>query len=114
MNPYTEQVKRGRALLDKERPGWREEIDLSQLELSLGCLCVLGQVFGHYNSGVFALWNVNPDAYNDDVWVASDAFQAAVAHGFTIPFDGKGNEADEWQALQEAWIAELSTQNQGE
>ncbi len=98
MNPYTEAVSRGAALLDKERPGWRDEIDISMLDLSDACYCILGQVFEHYDNGLSALL-----AFDEE----SEDLSTVIAHGFTIalPFSAR-----QWQALQEAWIAELRKQ----
>jgi hypothetical protein len=120
MSKYTERVKRGAALLDKVRPGWRNTIDLSTLDLSSGCLCILGQVFKHYDCGLYAVWNIDMDKYDSlEEWTASDGFKTAIAHGFTIDYT-RGfalapsykdyDEGDEWDALQEAWVAELSTE----
>lgn len=44
-------VARGMALLDKERPGWRERIDVAKLDLSSCYACVLGQLAGEYRTG---------------------------------------------------------------
>jgi hypothetical protein len=101
-SPYTKNVKRGAALLDREQPGWRDQIDLSTLNLSNGCFCVLGQVFGLYEEGLCFLWNT-------DVFYDSSTAENAVEHGFTIdisrmPFR---DEEDAWRALQEAWVKEL-------
>jgi hypothetical protein len=37
-------VERGAALLDERLPGWAKQIDLTILDLSSGCDCVLGQL----------------------------------------------------------------------
>jgi hypothetical protein len=44
-------VEHGAALLDERLPGWRAAIDADSLDLSSGCDCVLGQVFGDFNKG---------------------------------------------------------------
>ncbi len=106
MNPYIENVKRGAVLLDKERPGWRDEINLSTLDLADGCFCILGQVFGYYSDGVWAVFDVDPS--DDDCFVeagvSTEDFQVVVSHGFTID---RPLRSHKWRLLQEAWIAEL-------
>lgn len=49
-------------LLDKERPGWLEGIDLSSLDLGTTDLCVLGQIYGEYQRGRDALGIPHPIA----------------------------------------------------
>ena len=48
-------VKRGVKALDKGRPGWEEEIDLTQLDLSSPSFCMLGQIYGDFSYGCSAL-----------------------------------------------------------
>jgi hypothetical protein len=106
MNPYTENVKRGAVLLDQERPGWRDEIDLATLDLSDGCSCILGQVFGYYSDGVWALFEV--DLSDDDCFAEAfeetEDLRIVVSHGFTID---RPLRSYKWHLLQEAWRAEL-------
>ena len=47
-----ERVAKGAALLDQERPGWWQEIDLDTLSLRSGCDCVLGQLYESFDDGV--------------------------------------------------------------
>ena len=48
-------VKRGVKALDKGRPGWEKEIDLTRLDLSEPNVCMLGQLYGNYTRGLNAL-----------------------------------------------------------
>ena len=41
-----EAVSKGAALLDRILPGWHNEIDLGQLEMGSGEMCMMGQLFG--------------------------------------------------------------------
>ena len=41
-----EAVSKGAALLDRILPGWHNEIDLDQLEMGSGEMCMMGQLFG--------------------------------------------------------------------
>lgn len=40
-------VQRAAAKLDEVNPGWREKINLSELDLRSAGQCVLGQLYGH-------------------------------------------------------------------
>lgn len=51
-----ERVAAGAALLDEKMPGWHARIRLPELNLGSECQCVLGQVYGHYLTGLKALW----------------------------------------------------------
>jgi hypothetical protein len=43
------------AILDRVKPGWRDRIDPSTLDLTSNDLCVLGQLYGHYRRGLVSL-----------------------------------------------------------
>jgi hypothetical protein len=50
MTTITERVAAGAALLDERLPGWADKIDLTRLDLSSDCNCILGQHYqGHPN-----------------------------------------------------------------
>lgn len=38
-------AERGAALLDRWMPGWADQVSLPSFDISLGCSCVLGQLF---------------------------------------------------------------------
>lgn len=46
---------RGIELLDKQRPGWRDQVDPQRLAMGSDLTCVLGQVFGDFCEGLKAL-----------------------------------------------------------
>jgi hypothetical protein len=108
MNPSTSKVKRGADLLDRERPGWRDNINRSTLNSANGQHCILGQVFGYYNSGLIALLHIDVSSHDDyAAWYDSPDFQTVLAHGFIVDVLAAEDDDAEWTALQEAWIAEL-------
>ena len=76
----------GAALLDEESPGWETLIELEYLDIEDGRKCILGQVYGNYSHGKFAL--------------KLDARQAA-EHGF-LP------NARPPQYVEEAWAEEVN------
>jgi hypothetical protein len=91
-------VARGAAWLDSVHPGWERRIDLSTLDLALGCRCVLGQIWADkataHQTGFGWARKLLPDDEESLV-------TPATAHGFA----GVGTR--EVRALDEAWIALL-------
>ncbi len=101
-------VERGIALLDEKVPGWRSILNLSILDLSCGCNCILGQVSGTFDRGVEEFLGIGRKRTNWAEWVRGDSHRAIVSHGFSIPYeDGNDDDLEEWSALQQAWLALL-------
>lgn len=88
-----ERVAKGAALLDQERPGWAKAIDVGRLNIEACSRCVLGQLFGHYESGVTAIPLLGPTGGRS-------------GRGFTLRgVEASDEEADvNWRLLQDAWI----------
>lgn len=83
---YKARVEAGGRYLDSVSPGWWDEIDAENLNINDHHMCCLGQLYGSYATGVFAL-NLSPDE--------------AVAYGFAVmPQDGA--------QLSEIWRKEVS------
>lgn len=58
---YDQAVRNGAALLDERGPvGWRHRIDTEALRLADTHACVLGQLYGHYKTGMHELYPWNP------------------------------------------------------
>lgn len=88
-----ERVARGAALLDEQRPGWAAEIDLTVLDLSHACRCILGQLY----APAFATWR----GYGLGLGAMEIKTQdQAIALGFDT-------EDEEHAELDELWIAEI-------
>jgi hypothetical protein len=51
----TQRVRRGATLLDRERPGWADEINTRTLDVRFTEVCPLGQLYGDYEDGLDAL-----------------------------------------------------------
>ncbi len=49
---YKDVVQAGIELLNSEKPGWRNLVDLNTLRLESCDVCVLGQVFGSFDNGL--------------------------------------------------------------
>jgi hypothetical protein len=91
---FEEQIARGADWLDEQKPGWELMIDLSSLDLTDPCLCVLGQVFNHGEYAVAGYhWARNELIDSDEV----------VACGFT--FSTLSSHDTAWQILNDEWAA---------
>lgn len=88
-------VKRGAKYLDKNSPGWEQELDLDILELSNPSVCILGQALGGFYSGMREL---------------GLSEHKAEKLGFSLKsedFDGLrewGDEDQLWSMLTEEWV----------
>lgn len=78
--------------MDEVRPNWAEKIDLNIFNISSGCDCVLGQVYGEYSNGARFLKKKRGLDMND-----------RFRHGFIAT--GRQDERD----LDKAWIHEIET-----
>lgn len=68
MSTIAERVQAGCEWLDKIRPGWDRDIDLTVLDLSDCTVCVVGQLTdGESEAGIWALMADYPGD-SDDAW----------------------------------------------
>jgi hypothetical protein len=67
-----ENAERGASLLDRLCPGWDGLIDLDELDVDDPGRCVLGQLYGGYDEGLF---EIDMEAVD---------MAPRVAHGFTL------------------------------
>ena len=81
-------VARGAALLDRERPGWPERIDLDTLQLSSACFCIRGQLVG-----CSVIWDVIPGL---------EGGKSHTEHGFIA------DSQSQYELLQEAWLSAIA------
>ena len=79
-----ENVRRGIELLNKEQTGWIWLVQPDFLRMGDSNACVLGQLFGDYQSGVEELW---PDFGIDEADDASHSRGFVVADRFSYGFD---------------------------
>lgn len=106
MKELNECVARGAEWLDTVHPGWERRIDLANLELSVTCRCVLGQIFKpdsseelrDFRTGWSALRAVAHGHY-DSEFCEPDWELWITRHGFERFADVTYDELDE------AWIA---------
>jgi len=89
-------VKKGIFLLDEKVPGWREKIDVAELDMTSPCHCILGQVTGDYFLACEDLSLEQAEA----VELGFDCSHASVAQA-------SAGEC-EHDPLQALWLAELT------
>jgi hypothetical protein len=89
MDEYKTNAPKGAALLDGAEGVWADRIDPKTFLISSIGRCVLGQLYGDYDSGTVELFG--DLAYGDLVELARE-------FGF---FGTAGN----WDALQDEWVA---------
>lgn len=81
-------TQRGARLLDREAPGWWNRIEVGRLDLASCPLCVMGQLFGHYEQGLARL----------AVW------RRGHEYGFALPsFESALSSSEAWAELTEMW-----------
>ncbi len=85
MGQFTNRVQRGITFLDGREPGWVDKIDLEEFQISNCTRCVLGQVFGAYNSALSELGDAKP-------WDL----------GFAL-----SNPDGDWDGLQAEWVKQI-------
>lgn len=92
---YYDRAKKGAALLDRELgPGWEYHINLKDLDLAQGPVCMLGQLYGR-------------DYIETRDHLFGEAFHSAVsasaAHGFTVDASRTARIRFEFEKLTRAW-----------
>lgn len=99
-----ERVAAGAEWLDANEPGWERRVDLASLELHNACRCVLGQVFNDRAEAVQQ--GDNPQCVETGWDYALDIVRmpSTAPLGFSI-FSGGQGAAEQWAALDEAWIS---------
>jgi hypothetical protein len=104
----TQRVRGGANLLDYHRPGWEREIDIEHLDMGDTDFCVLGQLYGDYESGCDALGlgrNDERATHGFNVywpWQAPILLRIARAIGLDWTLHHR-----EFRLLRNAWIAEI-------
>ena len=90
-------VERGALLLDDNMPGWADKIDLDRLNIAVGSLCILGQLF---SPEVEEDWMGFSQGMTRLLGDENDTYAEAVYHGF----DG---EPGDYHGLTLAWECEI-------
>ena len=91
-------VRAGIALLDQQCPDWHWRLNLQSLDMQNTCNCVLGQLYGHFWTGVNKL--------NLSLRLNDDAQHGFNLRGTCEAFFGG------WWRLQRAWRKEIDKKRQ--
>lgn len=99
-----ERVAQGAAWLDEHYPGWERHIDLTRLDLSDPCRCVLGQL---------ALAITDQEIVDDFFIQDSSPYSWLVLQQDALPRDKCWSDRgfltytgpEDWPLLDEAWIS---------
>ena len=94
-------ARRGAKLLDRKRPGWHKKINLETLRMQSCYSCILGQLYGFYFSGLEPILG-RIKSYEKRT-------QKEHRHGFILTSSDQGYKTynEEYEALAEAWKAEI-------
>lgn len=105
-------VKRGAALMDENDPRWFEKINLESLDMKNPCLCVLGQVYGRYGSGLKEI--LSDGEYADWISLASEGSDTNLIskpefYGFCFDRDFESLDyiLDRYRKLDNLWTQEI-------
>lgn len=93
-------ARQGALLLDALKPGWADELDVSDMIITSPGKCPLRQLYGSYEGGQQAI--LSPALTGDlDQYVALNVICSAL--GFDIGLD-RGHDPEK---LQHAWLREI-------
>lgn len=92
-------VRRGMELLDTTRPGWRDKIDLTILDMNDTQCCIIGQLADDYYKSYEAILEPVLNEYRN-------LEEAAVAYGFQLDYF---TDSPNYKELTEAWREALGT-----
>lgn len=87
-------VAKGARLLDNRVPGWETRIDRANLKMRHVGRCILGQLYGDYNTGRSVL-NLTPDQGEE--------------FGFDLPRTDYLRPDDDWIPLEIYWCDEIDS-----
>lgn len=99
---YQKAVAAGFALLTKRKPTWRNLVDVTRLDLGNGFSCILGEVYGDYETG-------GSKVFRTSGWER----ETAAAYGFNTPAQVSGDYYDyqterrQMRALTAEWKRQL-------
>jgi len=102
----TLRAKVGATILDVMRPGWADEIKVADLDLGSCSACVLGQLFGSYNTGAERLFALQAQP-NVPSYLNPAIDDAACASGF-LATDRTGRPLMRYNNLTAAWKREIA------
>jgi hypothetical protein len=67
MTKEKEAAGKGAEFMDSYMPDWYKKIDLDDLDIDSCVDCILGQLFGNYETGIKEVWGLGPDDLYDNL-----------------------------------------------
>lgn len=98
----TAAASRGAALMDKVRKGWFWDVRVTRLDLSNGCNCIIGQVYGNYYDHAAEVLGTDEDSCDGAKTVSKArrfGFLARANRSFGV----------DYPLLDQAWANEVRT-----
>jgi len=100
MSNFEARVLKGIRFLDSNKPGWRDSIEIEMLDLSDISECVLGQVFGSYEEGVYS-FGISSAQVDDFLEVQS-------SYGFDLTHDELADDCvKHYESLTQEWVKQI-------
>lgn len=95
-----QRVRAGARLLDDKRPGWFKKVKMTELDMSSGRSCILGQAY---------LAEVRDEYYNGYIIGMRELEVSSVSYGFNlVPVDGQYQDVNaDFSRLAECWRDEI-------
>lgn len=101
-------VERGMAWLDAHVPGWLDRIDMETLDIGDCDRCVLGQLFGSFDAGIFEVERTERPTDEVGGYGFTMLLRDVARDEYRFPIDRR--ECDRfWAALREAWTTAILT-----
>jgi hypothetical protein len=97
-------VAAGAVLLDTHRPGWRDSVDISTLNMGSYSRCVLGQLYDGFGEGMRVL---GVHGLTGSAPTVADFGFAAGGDWWLSADDYRQQLAAQYAALDSLWIAEV-------
>lgn len=91
-----QRVIKGAQLLDSERPNWFTQIDTDKLHMSSLCDCILGQVYGDFETGTKELFT-------------GDECETCVSYGFDWFLKEREENGNIQFELERLWKEQINT-----
>ena len=100
-------VERGATILDQHVPRWADLIDLETLNMPSCSNCILGQLYGDFDSGATKLFGGS----SRHQWRSQEVLEKATTHGLLKPAEW---EQSAWKDLRDAWMAAIRDRRRGQ
>jgi hypothetical protein len=115
-NSLQARVARGITFMDETKPGWRENIDLTNLDMGDARMCIIGQTFrdqmDEYYTGAWTQgsWAVCDYATQNGIDLTDEDGEEWDERAW-FGFEREGHWDVDYEALRNEWTRQLTTPN---